>query len=92
MFVVLIVVVRRIARFKVPWISIGKYIGASVAMALFLEAFSVLIPQPITLFVLAATVIGGLICLGVLMAIDKEARALPRLVLKQLRGANKQEP
>jgi O-antigen/teichoic acid export membrane protein len=91
MFVVLIIIVRRITRFKVPWVSIGKYIGASVAMVLFLEAFLVVAPQPSIAYVLAATIVGGLIYLGVLMAIDKEARALPRLVLKQLRGTNKQE-
>ena len=92
MFVVLVAVVRRITKVKVPWVSIGKYIGAALVMVLFLETFLFLVSQPRILYVLVATVVGGLIYLGVLMAIDKEARALPRLVLKQLRGTNKQEP
>jgi hypothetical protein len=60
-------------------------------MALFLEAFLFLFPQPSILYLLAATILGGLIYLCVLMAFDKEARALPRLVLKQFRGKDSQE-
>lgn len=92
MFVVLVLVVRRIAKITVPWISIGKYVVASIVMALFLEGFLFLFPQPNILYVLAATIVGGLIYLGVLTAIDKEARMLPRLVLNQLRGTRKEEP
>ena len=92
MFLVLIVVVRRITKIIVPWKSIAKYIGASTVMALFLGAFLFLVPQPNITFVLVATPIGGLIYLAILMGIDREAQALPRLVLKQLRGTNRQEP
>lgn len=91
MFLVLMVVVRRITKIIVPWRFIGKYIFSAGVMVILLATSLVLIPQPRITLVLAATAIGGLIYLAVLMAIDKEARALPQLVLRQLRGANKQD-
>jgi len=91
-FVVLVFVVRRIIKITVPWISIGKYLIASVAMAIFLEGFLFLFPQPNILYVLSATVAGGLVYLGALMAFDQEARMLPRLVLDQFKRNRKEEP
>lgn len=91
MFLVLIFVVRRITKVTVPWRSIGKYVGASIIMGTFLGAFLLLFPQPKILYVLTATILGGLIYLGVLMIVDKEARTLPRLVLRQFRGQDNRE-
>jgi hypothetical protein len=60
-------------------------------MGTFLGAFLLLFPQPKILYVLTATILGGLIYLGVLMIVDKEARTLPRLVLRQFRGQDNRE-
>jgi hypothetical protein len=65
-----------------PWKNIAKYVFAATVMG----AILYLIPHPARVTTtLAETAIGGLIYAALLMAIDKEARELPRTILKNLR-------
>jgi len=82
MFTILYVVVRGMVRVHIPWRSISKYVLAAAVMgtALFL------IPHPTRIsMTLIETAAGGLIYLGLLMAIDKEARRLPRDIIGEFR-------
>jgi hypothetical protein len=82
MFIILYVVVRGMVRVHIPWRSISKYVLAAAVMgtALFL------IPHPTRIsMTLIETAAGGLIYLGLLMAIDKEARRLPRDIIGEFR-------
>ena len=77
-FVVLVAMVRGAFKVVLPWRSIGKYLFASAVMGvvLYLLPYSDRISTT-----LIWTAIGGAVYLGVLMLIDKEARALPKTIL-----------
>jgi hypothetical protein len=89
MFMVLFFVVRGLISVRIPWRNILKYLLAAAAMALALY----LVPHPTnapitvlqTLLILVVTAFGGFIYLGVLFAVDKEARKLPRELIKEIR-------
>ncbi len=82
MFIILYVVVRGMVRVHIPWRSISKYVLAAAVMGTVLF----LIPHPTSKFTtLIETAAGGLIYLGLLMAIDKEARRLPRDIIGEFR-------
>jgi hypothetical protein len=81
MFIVLIFIVRPIFRVVIPWRNIAKYLSASIIMGIILY----ILPYSNRLTTtLIWTLIGGAVYLGVLMAIDKEARALPKSILGEL--------
>jgi O-antigen/teichoic acid export membrane protein len=83
MFIVVYVLTRRAIKVTVPWTSIGKYMLAGAIMGSVLY----LIPHPTRLtLTLATCVIGGILYLAVLSAIDKDARTLIKLVLKEIKG------
>ena len=89
MFLILVVVIRGMAKIHIPWKSISKYVFAAAVMGIILyvsphptTASSTLLEAAVTL---VETGIGGLIYLGVLMAIDKEARSLPRDIINEFR-------
>jgi hypothetical protein len=74
--------VRKIVKLSIPWENISKYVFASAVMAIFLF----LVPHPTRLFfTLGITAVGGIVYFAVLMAIDKEARALFDSVLREIR-------
>jgi O-antigen/teichoic acid export membrane protein len=82
MFLILYIIVRKMIKIHIPWKTIAKYILAAAAMGTILYV----IPHPTrTYLTLAETAIGGLIYLLVIMAIDKETRALPKSILKELK-------
>lgn len=81
-FVVLYHVLRKDVKIKIPWKSIGKYVVASSVMALVLF-FAHPVRRSSTLLY---TGIGGLIYIVLLMAMDKETRALPRTLLNEIRN------
>jgi hypothetical protein len=82
MFLILYVIVRKMIKLHIPWKTIAKYVFAAAVMGTILYV----IPHPIeTLSTLAETAAGGLIYLAIIMAIDKEARALPNSALKELK-------
>jgi hypothetical protein len=89
MFLILLVVIRGMVKIHVPWRSISKYVIAAAIMG----AILYLLPHPTTagstlfeaLVTLVETGVGGAIYLGVLMAIDKEARSLPRDIINEFR-------
>ena len=85
MFLILVVMVRGMFKVAVPWRSIAKYGVASAAMGavLFLLPYTNRISTT-----LAWTAVGGIVYLAVLMAIDKEARSLPKAILHEIRGKN----
>jgi hypothetical protein len=86
MFIVIIFIVRPIFRVVIPWRKIAKYLSASIIMGIILY----LLPYSDRLMTtLIWTAIGGAVYLGVLMAIDKEARALPKSILSELRHRKK---
>jgi len=81
-FVILYIIVRKMIKMQIPWKTLAKYVLAAAVMG----AILYVIPHPArTLTTLAETAIGGLIYLAVIMAIDKEARALPNSIRKELR-------
>jgi hypothetical protein len=83
MFLILVIMVRGMFKITIPWKSIGKYGLASAVMAV------VLFLLPYTnriLTTLAWTAVGGIVYLAVLMAIDKEARKLPKTILQEIKG------
>jgi hypothetical protein len=83
MFLILVILVRGMFKVAIPWRSIAKYAFASAAMSvvLFLLPYTDRISTT-----LAWTAVGGIVYLAVLMAIDKEARRLPRSILQEIRG------
>ena len=85
-FIGLYAFMRHIICIKVSWIRIGKYILASLAMAL------VLFVAPATstiIFTLTKTVAGFALYIGLLLLIDHQARELLRLVIKEIKGSFK---
>ena len=81
-FLILYIIVRKMIKMHIPWKIIAKYVLAAAVMG----ATLYVIPHPTrTYMILAETAIGGLIYLLVIMAIDKETRALPKSMLKELK-------
>jgi hypothetical protein len=81
-FLILYITVRKMIKMHIPWKNIGKYVVSAATMG----AILYVIPHPTsTPIILAETAVGGLIYLAVLMALDKEARALPKFVLKEIK-------
>jgi hypothetical protein len=79
---ILYAIVRKIVKLSIPWENISKYVFASAVMAIVLF----LVPHPTRLFyTLAVTAVGAIVYFAVLMAIDKEARALFDSVLQEIR-------
>jgi len=85
MFLILVIMVRGMFKVVIPWKSIATYGLASTAMGvvLFLLPYTNRISTT-----LAWTAVGGIVYLAVLMAIDKEARRLPKAILQEIRGKN----
>jgi hypothetical protein len=85
MFLILVIMVRGMFKIAIPWRSIAKYGLASAVMGvvLFLLPYTNRISTT-----LAWTAVGGIVYLAVLMAIDKEARRLPKAILQEIRGKN----
>ncbi len=83
MFLLLVIMVRGMFKVAVPWRSIAKYGLASAVMGavLFLLPYTNRISTT-----LAWTVVGGIVYLAVVMAIDKEVRSLPKAALQEIKG------
>lgn len=83
MFLILVIMVRGMFKIAIPWRSVLKYMFASAVMGvvLFLLPYTNRISMT-----LAWTGVGGIVYLAVLMAIDKEARRLPKTILQEIRG------
>ena len=82
MFLVLYAIVHRMVKLNIPWKNIAKYVFASVVMASILF----LIPHPTRLlFTLGITAAGAILYLAVLIAIDKEARALANYMWQEIK-------
>jgi hypothetical protein len=82
-FIILYAIVRKMVKVDIPWRSISKYVFASAVMG----AVAFLLPHPTrisTTLIMTAAAAG--IYLALLMAIDKEARALPKAVVQELRA------
>jgi hypothetical protein len=81
-FLILYIVVRKMIKMHIPWKTIAKYVLAAAVMGTILYV----LPHPTrTYLILAETAVGGLIYLLIIMAIDKETRALPRSLLRALK-------
>jgi O-antigen/teichoic acid export membrane protein len=82
MFLALYVIIRRMVKLNIPWKNIAKYVFASIVMAFILF----LIPHPTRLlFTLGITVAGAILYLTLLIAIDKEARALANYMWQEIK-------
>lgn len=98
-FIVLYALVRKMIKIDIPWRSIAKYVLASAVTGavLFLLPHSTGMPLAVSTTekvisvgqTLVLTAIGGGIYLAILMAIDKEARTLPKAILQEIRGKRK---
>jgi len=83
MFLILAIMVRGMFKIVIPWKSIAKYSLASAVMG----ALLFLLPSTNRISTtLAWTGVGGIVYLAVLMAIDKEARGLPKAILQEIKG------
>lgn len=82
-FLLLVILVKGLYKVVVPVRSIAKYSLASAVMGtvLFLLPYTNKISTT-----LVWTALGGLIYLALLMALDKEARSLPKAMIKEIRG------
>jgi len=82
MFPVLWVILRKRVRIHIPWSSIAKYVFASAIMATILF----LIPHPTRLSAtLGITAMGAIIYFMLLMAIDREVRALLSSIWQEIK-------
>lgn len=83
MFLILYLIVRKTVLISIPWKSISKYVFASAIMAVILHV----IPHPTRIITtLSVAVVGGILYLILLMAIDKEARELVKAILQEIRN------
>jgi hypothetical protein len=74
-------------RLPVAWKSIAKYVLASIFMGIILF----LLPNTSTLiFTLAKAIAGFAIYVGLLLAIDTQARELLRLIWEEIKGTLRQ--
>lgn len=99
-FIVLYSIVRKAVKVDIPWKSISKYVLASAVTGVVL--FLLPHPQGVAgaaetmdlIFnigqVLVLTGIGAIIYLAIIMAIDREARTLPKTMLQEVRGKKNQ--
>ncbi|MCW3994673.1 MAG: oligosaccharide flippase family protein [Candidatus Bathyarchaeota archaeon] len=77
---------HRSIRLHMDWAGIAKFITASVLMAVVL----LLLPTPTTLvFTITKAVMGLAIYIGLLLAIDKQARKLFNLIVEEINGTIK---
>ena len=95
-FIVLYSLASKTIKMDIPWKSISKYVFASAVMA----AVLFFLPRPAGLpatsdtmelisniaYVLVLTGVGAVVYLVIVMSIDKEARMLPKAMLKEVRG------
>jgi hypothetical protein len=82
MFLILYAIVRKMIKIDIPWRSIAKYLFAAAVMGTILYV----IPHPTRILTtLVETAAGGAIYIALLMGIDKEARALPKQILQEVR-------
>jgi peptidoglycan biosynthesis protein MviN/MurJ (putative lipid II flippase) len=96
LFIVLYALARKTIKIDIPWKSISKYVLASAVMGalLFLLPHPAGIPTMATTMemilniaqVLVLTAVGAAVYLVIVMAIDKEARKLPKAILQEMKG------
>ncbi len=99
LFIILYGVARKAVKIDIPWKSISKYVLAASVMGvlLFVLPHPEAMPSTSTTMeivsniaqVLVLTGIGALVYLAIVMAVDREARALPKTILHELRGKKK---
>jgi O-antigen/teichoic acid export membrane protein len=96
LFIILYALVRKAVKVDIPWKSISKYVLASAVAG----ALLFFLPHPAEITVTATTMeiifyigevlvltaVGAVVYLVILMAIDKEARELPKAMLQEIRG------
>ena len=83
-FVALYAMVRKMTKITIPWRSIAKYVFASAVMG---SVLFLLQPHPNRISAtLITTALGGFIYAALLMAIDKDARAFPKAVIREITG------
>jgi len=82
-FIILLAIVRKMVKISFPWKATAKYLLASGCMSVFLFLVPHISRISTTLLI---TGVGGLIYVAVLATIDKEARTLPRTMLKEIRN------
>ncbi len=99
MFIIMYATTRKSVKIDIPWRSIFKYVLASAVMA----AVLFLLPHPAGVPVAADTMdiifnigqvlvltgIGAAVYIAIIIAIDKEARMLPKSMLQEVRGKKK---
>jgi hypothetical protein len=86
-FIVLYWLMRRSICIPVAWVSMAKYVLAALLMAVIL----LVLPTTSTLlFTIAKAIAGFGIYVVLLLAIDKQARQLVRLILEEIKGSVRQ--
>ena len=96
MFLILLRIVSGMAKIHIPWRNMFKYTLSAAAMGIILylsphptgitiALFGVTLTITDPVITLIETAVGGLVYLGLLMAIDKDARRLAREIISEFR-------
>jgi len=81
-FLILYAIIRKMVKSIIPWKNISKYVFASAIMAFVLF----LLPHPTRLSsTLGITAVGAILYFTLLMAVDKETRALFNSILQEIK-------
>ncbi|MEM3566632.1 MAG: hypothetical protein QXK18_07160 [Candidatus Bathyarchaeia archaeon] len=86
MFLVLYVMVRKMAKFKIPWRNIAKYTFASIIMGGVLYAIKEASHPTRVYQILGLTAFGGLLYIAIIALIDIDARALVSSILLEIKS------
>jgi hypothetical protein len=91
MFIILCLILRNAVKIRIPWRNIMKYCLSAIPMAILLYVLPQ-VPKESSTFVratlgLAGAGVGGILYLALLMLIDKDARALVKYALFEIRNS-----
>jgi hypothetical protein len=85
MFLILYIMVHKMAKIIIPWKNIAKYVFASVVMAGVLYAIRESLKPTRVYQILGLTAIGGIFYLALLAVIDVDTRILAKSILQEIK-------
>ena len=85
-FLILYMIVRKMAKVTIPWKNIAKYVFTSVIMAFLLRFLHVFLNPSRVFQIIGLTAFAGVFYLALLMVVDEDARVLARLAWQEIAG------
>jgi hypothetical protein len=85
MFLILYIMVHKMAKIIIPWKNIAKYVFASIVMAGVLYAIRETLKPTRVYQILGLTAIGGIFYLALLAVIDVDTRILAKSILQEIK-------